>query len=220
MKVGTDGVLLGAWTPLRPGDQRILDIGTGTGVIALMMAQRTESAYITGVDLESVEEAKGNAQRSPWADRVALVQTAVQDFDPAQRFDLIVSNPPFFVDALKCPDAGRTTARHAVSLPFKDLIHAVLRLMNPDGHFTLVLPVEEAERFRHDALLKLHATQIVDVHTTPRRAAKRRLMEFVAYDSTKPLPETRRTDLFIGTGEHEIYTEEYRRLTGDFYLKF
>ena len=118
MKVGTDGVLLGAWVSVRPSDRRILDIGTGTGLIALMMAQRVPGARITGVDVEDISQARENADASPWGGRVTFVQCPVQEFAPQGKFDLVVSNPPFFVDSLTCPDAGRTTARHAVRLPF------------------------------------------------------------------------------------------------------
>ena len=100
MKVGTDGVLLGAWAGVRPADRRILDVGTGTGLIALMMAQRAPEARITGVDVEEVSQARENAAASPWSGRVAFVQCPVQEFAPDERFDLIVSNPPFFVDSL------------------------------------------------------------------------------------------------------------------------
>lgn len=103
MKVGTDGVLLGAWAGVRPSDRRILDVGTGTGLIALMMAQRAPEALITGVDVEEVSQARENAAASPWGGRVAFVQCPVQEFAPDERFDLIVSNPPFFVDSLTCP---------------------------------------------------------------------------------------------------------------------
>lgn len=113
MKVGTDGVLLGAWVSVRPSDRRILDIGTGTGLIALMMAQRVPGARITGVDVEDISQARENADASPWGGRVAFVQCPVQEFAPQGKFDLVVSNPPFFVDSLTCPDAGRTTARQA-----------------------------------------------------------------------------------------------------------
>ena len=109
MKVGTDGVLLGAWTPLRDSDRRILDIGTGTGLIALMLAQRAPGAAVTGIDIDDVGEARANGDASPWGDRLSFVRCPVQEFSD-RPFDLIVSNPPFFVDSLTCPDAGRTTA--------------------------------------------------------------------------------------------------------------
>ena len=147
MKVGTDGVLLGAWAAVRPQDRRMLDIGTGTGLIALMLAQRAPEAHVTGVDIDDVGQARENAAASPWSGRVAFAQCPVQEFETPEPFDLIVSNPPFFVDSLTCPDGGRTAARHAVHLPFGDLRDAVLRLLAPGGRFAVILPTAEAERF-------------------------------------------------------------------------
>lgn len=179
MKVGTDGVLLGAWVDVRPGDARILDIGTGTGLIALMMAQRAARARIVGVDVEDVAQARENADASPWGGRVEFEQCPVQEFAPLERFDLIVSNPPFFVDSLTCFDAGRTTARHAVRLPFDELCEAVVRLLAPGGRFALILPTDEAARFLAVSRGRLVATRRTDVRTTPRRPVKRVLLEFV-----------------------------------------
>lgn len=179
MKVGTDGVLLGAWVDVRPRDARILDIGTGTGLIALMMAQRAVRARIVGVDLEDVAQARENADASPWGGRVEFVQCPVQEYLPHERFDLIVSNPPFFVDSLTCPDAGRTTARHAVRLPFDELCDAVVRLLAPGGRFALILPADEAARFLDVSRARLIPTRRTDVRTTPRRPVKRVLMEFI-----------------------------------------
>ncbi len=218
MKVGTDGVLVGAWAGVRPTDRYMLDIGTGTGLIALMLAQRSASAWIVGVDVDSVEQARENATASPWADRVTFVQGPVQEFRPAQQFDLIVSNPPFFVDSLLPPDAGRTAARHAVLLPFGELRDAVVRLLAPGGRFAVVLPVAEAERFAELSRGMLAPVRRTEVRTTPRRAAKRALVEFVHAAEAPAAPA--RSELVIGTGEHEEYTPEYRALTRDFYLKF
>lgn len=259
MKVGTDGVLVGAWAGVRPSDTRILDIGTGTGLIALMMAQRVASAHVVGVDVDDVVQARENADASPWSDRVSFVQCPVQKYAPDEPFDLIVSNPPFFVDSLTCPDAGRTAARHAVLLPYDELCDAVVRLLAPAGRFAVVLPVAEAERFLALCRGKLRPTRRTDVRTTPKRTPKRALLEFVRADfavdpdsafrsapacspasapecsPTPPPPDSLlpsapvaqlpadpviRYELVIGTGAHEQYTEEYRALTRDFYLKF
>lgn len=138
-------------------------------------------------------------------------------------FDLIVSNPPFFVDSLTCPDAGRTTVRHAVHLPFEELRDAVVRLLAADGHFAVILPTTEADRFVHLCRGYLQSVRRTDVRTTPRRPVKRALLEFVpagvhASDPASGVPL--RDELTIGTGEHECYTSEYRALTRDFYLKF
>lgn len=217
MKVGTDGVLLGAWVEVRPSDRRILDIGTGTGVIALMLAQRAPEAQITGVDVVDVAEACENAEQSPWATRVSFAQQPIQQFT-AEPFDLIVSNPPFFVEALTCPDPGRSLARHAVELPFEELRDAVVRLLAPMGRFALVLPTQEAARFVALCEGKLAVIRRCEVRTTPRHPAKRVLLEMMhtGEQSTTIATET----LTIGTGVSEVFTEEYRLLTHDFYLKF
>ena len=217
MKVGTDGVLLGAWASVRPTDRRILDIGTATGLIALMLAQRAPEAQITGIDILDVSEARANAAASPWDDRIRFEQVPVQEFAADAPFDLILSNPPFFVDSLTCPDRGRTTARHAVSLPYEELCAAMVRLLAPDGHAAVVLPVSEAERWLAVCAAALRPVRRTEVRTTPRRAPKRVLLELVHTGAMQP-PVC--DELVIGTGEHEQYTPEYRALTRDFYLKF
>ncbi len=217
MKVGTDGVLLGAWARLEGAPHRLLDIGTGTGVIALMLAQRAPQAQITGIDIISVEEARHNADTSPWADRLHFEQCAVQQFE-ATPFDVILSNPPFFVEALTSPDPGRAAARHAVELPFEALRDAVVRLLAPEGHFSLVLPTNEAERFVQLCKEFLAVRRSTEVRTTPRHPAKRRLLEMVHWNARPAAVE--HESLTIGTGEHEAYTAQYRTLTRDFYLKF
>lgn len=217
MKVGTDGVLLGAWVAVQPTDRRILDIGTGTGLIALMLAQRSDASTIVGVDLASVEEARWNGEQSPWNNRLHFEQSAIQQFQ-AEPFDLILSNPPFFVESLLCPDAGRTRARHTVDLPFEELRDAVVRLLAPHGRFALILPIEAGEQFIALCRGKLMLTRRTEVRTTPRHPAKRVLMEFTHAQTAIGSPPTEQ--LMIGTGEHETYTPEYRALTGDFYLKF
>lgn len=222
MKVGTDGVLLGAWAPLREEDRRLLDIGTGTGLIAVMLAQRAAQAEITGVDIDDVGEARANGDASPWGARLHFHQRPIQEFFPPERFDLIVSNPPFYVDSLTCPDAGRTAVRHTVHLSHEELIEAVVRLLAPGGRFAVVLPAPEAERFRRLAADRLQLVRRTDVRTTPRRPVKRVLMAFARLEEAAALPEPlpQVDELVIGTGQHECYTPEYRTLTGDFYLKF
>lgn len=217
MKVGTDGVLVGAWADADASVRRVLDIGTGTGLIALMMAQRMPQAQITGIDVEDVSQACENAAASPWGDRLRFVRMPVQEFAPDERFDRIVSNPPFFVDSLTCPDAGRTTARHAVSLSYADLRDAVVRLLTPQGRFSVVLPVAEGERFCRLCAGVLWLVRMTRVRTTPRRAPKRVLMEF---GRGVPAGTPAIDELVVGTGEHEQYTPAYRALTRDFYLKF
>ena len=231
MKVGTDGVLLGAWAEVRPGDRRMLDVGTGTGLIALMLAQRS-AAWITAVDIdvECATQAAENFAASPWADRLDAVSVAVQRYDPVEKFDLIVSNPPYYVDSLLSPDEGRNTARHAAGpqggapaparhaagLPFGELAAAVVRLLSPGGRFALVLPPVEMQRFRSAALGRLYPVRWTEVCSTPRRGVRRILAEFC----TTPVPAPEPARLIIELGGPDSYTEDYRRLTGDFYLKF
>lgn len=218
MKVGTDGVLLGAWATADAAMRRVLDIGTGTGLVALMLAQRIAGARITGVDVDEVEQARENAAASPWGDRITFEQTPVQEFASDETFDLIVSNPPYFVDSLTCPDPGRTTARHAVRLSYEELCAAVVRLLAADGRFAVVLPAVESERFLTVAADRLSLCRRTAVRTTPGRAPKRMLLEFSLPGAATPAPAC--SELVVGTGEHEQYTPEYRALTGDFYLKF
>ncbi len=215
MKVGTDGVLLGAWAAVRSGDRRMLDIGTGTGVIALMLAQRSR-ARVTAVDIADVSQAAENIAASPWADRVEAVQCAVQRFEPADRFDLIVSNPPFYVDALRSPDAGRTLARHTVELGFGELCDAVVRLLAPCGRFAAILPPDGMHGFEQAAWGRLYATRRCEVHTTPVSGVRRMLAEF-----SRELPASLApTERLVIEERPQCYTGEYRALTKDFYLKF
>lgn len=172
---------------------------------------------ITGIDIGDVSQARENAAASPWGDRVEFVRCPVQAFRPDRRYDLIVSNPPFFVDSLTSPDAGRTTARHTVELPFEALRDAVVRLLTEEGRFAVVLPSDEAARFERICRGTLFASRRTAVRTTPRKAPKRMLLEFVQQAPDREIPTG---ELTIGTGAHETYTPEYRALTGDFYLKF
>ncbi len=224
MKVGTDGVLLGAWVRIAPTVHRILDIGTGTGLIALMLAQRTQErhdpVWIDALDVGDVAEACANAAATPWRQRVRMMQCPVQQFDSAERYDLIVSNPPFFVDSLTSPDAGRTRVRHTGELPFGELYDAVVRLLAPCGRFALILPPAEASLFLAECRA-LHVVRRTEVRSTPRRGVRRVLLE-LAHGTAPTVDEVpvETQELTIGTGAHEEYTTQYKALTRDFYLKF
>lgn len=221
MKVGTDGVLLGAWVTIDPSARRMLDIGTGTGVIALMLAQRAPEAQITGIDIGEVTQARENGAASPWGDRLTFEQCAVQQFAALTPYDLIVSNPPFYDATLPSPDAGRTLARHTVSLSFEALCAAAERLLAPEGRFAVVIPCSEAGRLLRAAGGRLAPIRRTEVRTTPRHAAKRTLLELAHTSSHLAARGPMTVDtLTVGTGVHEEYTEAYRQLTGDFYLKF
>ena len=217
MKVGTDGVLLGAWAALDAADRRVLDVGTGTGVIALMLAQRAPAARITALDIDAAcaEQARGNADRSPWAERVETLCMPVQEYRPEEPFDLVVSNPPYYDRSLLPPDAGRTTARHTVALSYGELIAAVCRLLTPEGRFAVILPAAESLHFREQTHGRLALPRLTDVWSTPRSGVKRCLMEFVRGGAA-----ALHSDRLVIEEAPARFTEEYRRLTGNFYLKF
>ena len=215
MKVGTDGVLLGAWAAC-DGAEQILDIGTGTGVIALMLAQRNAKAEIHAVEIDetAAKRARSNFDLSPWAERLNVECCAVQDFQPTSKFDLIISNPPYFVDSLLPPDAKRSTARHTHDLSFEELDKAVGRLLADEGRFALILPTAEFERYL--AISHLHLVRRCDVHPTMGAAVKRVMAEFAKHEAADVKHET----ITIEQDKRGDYTEEYRALTKDFYLKF
>lgn len=218
MKVGTDGVLIGAWCRL-PSSGRILDIGTGTGLIAVMAAQRASGCMVTGIDIdaECVAQARDNAASSPWGGRIGIEQCALQEFFPTHRFDAIVSNPPYFEELLLPPDARRTAARHTRSLTYAELVDGVVRLLDAEGRFSLILPAAESERFLSAAHGVLFLTRRCDVRTTLGSGVRRVMMEF-AVSVPKLLPHIE--SLSIEDGGPMRYSGEYRALTRDFYLKF
>ncbi len=215
MKVGTDGVLLGAWAECE-GARRILDIGTGTGVIALQMAQRNPTAQVQAVEIDetAARRARANFDNSPWAERLQVTQTAVQEFEPTEKFDLIISNPPYFVDSLLPPDAKRSTARHTHDLTFEELDKAVCRLLAENGKFALILPVTEFEKYL--SLTQLHLVRRCDVLPVKGGAVKRVMGEFAKHESS----EMKRETLAIEVERRGEFSDEYRTLTKDFYLKF
>lgn len=201
---------------------RVLDIGSGTGVIALMVAQRTSNAQIDAVepDSGSCEDALRNFAESPWADRLHLHGVTLQEYVSCYaekvQYDLIVSNPPYFVDSLKAPDPVRNAVRHAVSLPFEELLDGVKTLLAEHGRFAVILPVTEGVLLEKLALERsLHCVRKCLVQTKPGVPPKRVMMEF----GRKSVPL--HSDLLImETERQQEFTEEYRRLTRDFYLKF
>lgn len=201
---------------------RVLDIGSGTGVIALMVAQRTSNAQIDAVepDSGSCEDALRNFAESPWADRLHLHDVTLQEYVSRYaekvQYDLIVSNPPYFVDSLKAPDPVRNAVRHAVSLPFEELLDGVKALLAEHGRFAVILPVTEGVLLEKLALERsLHCVRKCLVQTKPGVPPKRVMMEF----GRKSVP-LRSGLLIMETERHQEFTEEYRRLTRDFYLKF
>lgn len=181
MKVGTDGVLLGAWTSVESA-HRILDIGTGTGLVALMLAQRSlPDANIVALEIDeaAVGQARENVIRSPWKERVEVVQADFRKYRSSDKFDVIVSNPPYFVDSLECPDRQRAAARHNDSLTYEDLLEGVSGLLTENGFFTVVIPADVAERVKKIASIKkLYAVRQLNVITKPGGIPKRVLITF------------------------------------------
>ena len=216
MKVGTDGVLLGAWSKAIEGN--VLDIGTGTGLIALMLAQRTKIALIDAIEIDEAasKEAQNNFNNSDWKERLISINSSLQDFHPQKKYDLIISNPPFFINATKAPEANRNNARHTDNLSFDELLSSVNRLLADTGIFSLILPINEANHFIELALQsKFYLNRKCLVKPNPTKAAKRVLMEFSF--SEKEIVEE---ELTIETENRHEYTKEYISLTKDFYLKF
>ena len=217
MKVGIDGVLLGAWSDVL-NTEHILDIGTGSGLIALMVAQRSNSV-IDAIEIEknAVDQANENVDRSPWSGRIHIQEISLQNFakNTPQRYDLIISNPPYFINSLKAPSSKRSTARHTDSLTHEELIINAIILLKPTGRICIILPVNEAFRCKLFAQSnKLYCTREVRVFPKPNVDASRILMEF----SFKECP-VKCTELVIESNERHHYSKEFTSLAKDFYLK-
>ncbi len=216
MKVGTDGTLLGAWALAPEGRCRILDIGTGTGLIAMMMAQRYPQAEIYGVDIvaEACIQADKNVKNTLFKNRVHIINADIVDFYSEGLFDAIVSNPPYFVDSLICPDSSRTIARHSDLLSYKDLFKNVCRLMKDDGVFSLVIPVESMTAIESEAAFwGLILSRKCMVKTTPRKIPKRVLLEFRRH----PSEDIELSEEILEISPN-VRSEWYSNLTKDFYL--
>ena len=219
MKVGTDGTLLGAWATLPPHAKKILDIGTGSGLIAIMAAQRHPIAKITAIDIDKdcVMQATENAVASPWAERIEVIETPLQEYSPEEKFDVIISNPPYFADSMHSPDKQRTTARHTASLSFKELTDGVLRLLADDGLFAVILPTAESELLLSASRGRLFTWRRCEVWSTPESGARRIMLEL---KREPPKDLAQKEKIIIEQGGRHIYSEEYKALTADFYLNF
>jgi len=217
MKVGIDGVLLGVWAEIGSA-KRILDIGTGTGLIALMLAQLSDSNVVAiDIDEHAVLQARENVCNSPWLDRVEVFESSLQDFATSSTplFDLIVSNPPYFVNSLKAPSESRRVARHDDTLTHEELIENAMKLLNPQGRLCIILPVNEGLQCVKFALsCGLYCSKQVMVYPKPDVAAKRVLLEFSLQKADTVISE-----LTIETGERHHYSPEFCELAKDFYLK-
>jgi tRNA1Val (adenine37-N6)-methyltransferase len=219
MKIGTDGVLLGAWAPLEQNPFSILDIGTGTGVIALMLAQRSAAQQIDALEIDenAYEQATDNFENSPWNDRLFCFHAGLDEFmeEPEDEYDLIVSNPPFYAEDYKTNNEQRDLARFQDALPFEDLIEAADLLLSENGILAVIIPFKEEERFMAIAKeFELYPIKITRVKGTPTTEIKRSLLAFKRYE----LPALDSDELIIETARHQ-YTPEYIELTKEFYLK-
>ncbi len=217
MKVETDGVLLGAWVKIS-NDKTILDIGTGTGLIALMLAQRS-SAIIHAIEIDNsaAKQALENFQNSSWNGRLTLIHQSFQEYSNKNiKYDLLVSNPPYFSESLKAPDEQRSTARHDHSLNRIGLLKGVMRLMDRKGRFAIILPVNEYKSFFDQAagmgFFEIRKTRVI---SKPGKKAERIMAELSIQKHV--LAEN---ELIVEQYGRHGYSEDYIALTKDFYLKF
>ena len=217
MKIGSDGVLLGAWTPLETDPESILDIGAGTGVIALMLAQRSEAEIIDAVEIEeqAFEQCVENFEASPWSDRLFCFHASLDELvsEPDQKYDLIVSNPPFFSENTTTGNPSRDLARRNSSLPFESLLEGIKVLLAPAGLFSVIIPFREEEKFLElGKQAGLYANRITRVRGHAAAPLKRSLI--CLSFRHQPVMET---ELTIEISRHQ-YSAEYIRLTSEFYL--
>jgi tRNA1Val (adenine37-N6)-methyltransferase len=218
MKVGTDAVLLGSWVNTANANS-ILDVGTGTGIIALMLAQRS-NAEIHAIDIDNnaFVQATENVNACKWKEHIHVHHISLQQFalEHTEKFDLIVSNPPYFVDSSKASEESRSNARHTDQLPYDDLLRGVLHLLAPQGKFYVILPTKESEQFRDLAEEhKLFLTKLTRVVTRTDKPEKRWLMRFEF--TRKTFSED---SIIIEEDERHSYTDAYKELTKDYYLGF
>lgn len=219
MKIGTDGVLLGAWCPIDNNPFSVLDIGAGTGILSLMLAQRCNAEQIDSleIDEEAYEQCVENFENSPWSDRLFCFHAGLDEFveEPEDEYDIIISNPPFYSENYKTDDSQRDLARFQDALPFEDLIEAADLLLSENGIFAVIIPYKEEERFidlcAEVELFPVKVTRVKGSHSTP---IVRSLLAFKRYE----LSVLTADELVIEISRHE-YTDDYINLTKDFYLK-
>jgi tRNA1Val (adenine37-N6)-methyltransferase len=219
MKIGTDGVLLGAWTPIENNPKSVLDIGTGTGIIALMLAQRSDAEQIDALEIDesAYEQAVENFENSPWGDRLFCFHAGLDEFvdDPEDEYDLIVSNPPFFSEDYRSENEQRDLARFQEAMPFEELVEAADLLLSENGIFSVIIPFNEEDRFiKLCAEVELFPIKITRVKGTKNTKIIRSLLAFKRYE----LAVLTADELVIEISRRE-YTPEYISLTKDFYLK-
>lgn len=219
MKVGTDGVLLGAWADCSLA-QKILDVGTGTGLIAIMLAQRSENAKITAIEIDknAYSEALENIKNCTWNKRISLQNISLQNFSLVsyEKYDLIVCNPPFFKNSKVSENEGRTIARHEKTLNSEDLIVAAKKILSNKGRLAIIIPAENFTDYIEKATKAgFFLTKKVAVKPTPNKQVKRLLLEFSKQEQVCQMAE-----LVVEEFDRHHYSQAYRKLTADFYLDF
>lgn len=215
MKVGTDGSMLGAWTNTEHAEFA-LDIGTGSGLLSLMIAQKNPSLLVDAIDVDkdAIIQANENFSRSPFFDRIKCMQTSLQEYSTNKKYDLIISNPPFFLETLKSPDRQRAIARHADSLSLEDLLYYSSILLADRGCLSFIYPHNYKESLSRLAnKYGFHITRITNVYPTPQSQAKRILMELSKEE--KVLEEN---NLIIEVERH-VYSDQFKNLVKDFYIR-
>lgn len=218
MKIGTDAVLLGAWTSLKTNPLSILDIGAGTGVLALMLAQRSNAQIIDAIEIDELayEQCVENFENSKWSDRLFCYHASLKEFSEEMddHYDLIISNPPFYRDGYKSKTKHRDKARFTDAMPFEHLLLYGSKLLLKDGTFSVIIPYKETNNFIQLASqVELYPKNIMNVKGNPSTKFVRSLIEFSFKD-----PISKSEELIIETSRH-LYTKAYIDLTKDFYLK-
>jgi len=218
MKVGTDGVLLGAWASVPGPGSRVLDVGTGTGLIALMIAQRANNVSVDALEIDpsSARQALDNFQNSPWKERIHCIQSSFQDYSSQckSRYDLIICNPPYFSASSKAPSKEKNLARHDDSLSLEDIFRDSVSLMKNTTIISLILPVQK-ERQAMDLITehKLYLNRLTRVKPAPGKSTKRILLEF-SFSPGKSIED----DLTIETETRHMYSDRFKNLIDEFYL--
>ena len=218
MKIGTDAVLLGAWTSIEKSPYSVLDIGSGTGVLSLMLAQRSNAEVIDALEIDdnAYEQCVDNFEHSQWGDRLFCYHASLNEFveEIEDQYDLIICNPPFYSEDYKTENQQRDLARFNDAMPFEHLLQSVSKLLIEDGLFSVIIPFKEEERFVSLASkLNLFPKRLLHVKGNPTSEIKRSLIEFTINKS-----DIKKEVLIIETERHR-YTEDYINLTKDFYLK-
>ena len=219
MKIGTDAVLLGAWCPINNNPFSILDIGAGTGILSLMLAQRSNAQQIDAIEIEenAYEQCVENFEASHWGDWLFCYHASLNDFinEPEDQYDIIISNPPFYSEDYKTDNSQRDLARFQDALPFEELVKATTLLLSENGIFTVIIPFKEENRLLNlCAQAELFPIKMTRVKGTPTGPIIRSLIAFKRYE----LPVLSANELVIESSRH-VYTEAYTKLTRDFYLK-